>query len=138
MLFPSNKIAQKGFTLLEILVALSIIAIAMLSVIRLQSQTIAMSEAVKFYSVAPFLAQAKITDVLMDPQSYTGEASGDFGRELPGYSWQIEVIDSQFEPGDHAEISVAEIRVKINMEEDRAMQYTVSRYHPADEGELQR
>lgn len=130
-----NKRIAKGFTLLEVLVALSVIAIAMVSVLRLQSQTIAMCEAVKFYSTAPFLAQTKIADALIDSRSYTAGASGDFGREHAGYLWQMEVIESELESGDNPGISVGEIRVKISMDENDAMQYTVSRFYPVAKGE---
>ncbi|MFP4194667.1 MAG: prepilin-type N-terminal cleavage/methylation domain-containing protein [Desulfobacterales bacterium] len=130
-----NKTISKGFTLLEVLVALSVIAIAMISIIRLQSQTIGMYESVKFYSVAPFLAQEKMTDTLMDPRSYTSGASGDFGGEPAGYLWQVEVSESELKPGDNPGIPVTEVRVKISREESGSMQYTVSRYHPAAQEE---
>ncbi|MFW6010917.1 MAG: type IV pilus modification PilV family protein [Desulfosalsimonas sp.] len=135
MQYCRNKRTAKGFTLLEVLVALSIIAIAMVSVLRLQSQTIAMCEAVKFYSTAPFLAQTKIADALIDSRSYTAGASGDFGREVPGYSWQTEVVESELESGDNPGISVGKITVKISMEENDAMQYTVSRFYPVEQEE---
>ncbi len=131
----AEAMSEKGFTLLEVLVALSVIAIAMISVIRLQSQTIGMSEAVKFYSVAPFLAQAKITDALMDPQAYRGGASGGFGEDHPGFSWQVEINENEPEPKDSPGLLLAEIRAKIIAGGSREMTYTVTRYHPAaDQG----
>ncbi|MCF8111613.1 MAG: prepilin-type N-terminal cleavage/methylation domain-containing protein [Desulfobacteraceae bacterium] len=131
---PNNKTVAKGFTLLEVLVALSVIAIAMVSILRLQSQTIGLCEAVKFYSTAPFLAQTKIADVLMDSRSYTAGASGDFGREHAGYIWQVEVSESDLESGDNPGIPVAEVKVKISIEENDAMQYTVSRFYCVEQG----
>ncbi|MFP4255660.1 MAG: prepilin-type N-terminal cleavage/methylation domain-containing protein [Desulfobacterales bacterium] len=129
--------SEKGFTLLEVLVALSVIAIAMISVIRLQSQTIGMSEAVKFYSVAPFLAQAKITDALMDSQEYRGGASGGFGEDHPGFSWQVEINEKEPEPEDSPGLTLAEIRVRVSSGGSREMTYTVSRHQPAADRGLQ-
>jgi hypothetical protein len=44
-------------------VAVSIIAIVLVSALRLQGQTITMSETSRFYAVAPFLAQEKMAEV---------------------------------------------------------------------------
>lgn len=129
----AEAMSEKGFTLLEVLVALSVIAIAMISVIRLQSQTIGMTEAVKFYSVTPFLAQAKITDAIMDPQAYMGGASGGFGEDHPEYSWQMEINEKEHEPEDSPGLLIAEIRAKVSAGGSREMTYTVSRHYPAED-----
>ncbi|MCF8025718.1 MAG: prepilin-type N-terminal cleavage/methylation domain-containing protein [Desulfobacteraceae bacterium] len=132
---PVNKSDPKGFTLMEVLVALSIIAIALISVIRLQGQTIGMCEAVKFYSSAPFLAQAKISDAVMDFDSYTGGASGDFEPQYPDLSWKVDIIEKQIGPAEYPEVFVAEIKAKIIQKDGRGMTYTVSTYRPqAGEG----
>jgi len=87
--------AGHGFTLLEVLVALSIIAIVMVSVMRLQGQSIFLNETTRFYSIAPFLAQAKMADVRYDPSAFIGGGSGEFEDDFPGYKWAVEIEEKE-------------------------------------------
>ncbi len=127
---------EKGFTLLEVLVALSVIAIALLSVVRLQGQTIGLCEAVKFYSAAPFLAQAKMAEKVTETRFPAGEESGDFGPQHEAFAWQAEIMEKRVEPGELPGISVAEIRVRISTQGGRKMTYTISEYHSVKNGGL--
>ena len=52
-----------GFTLLEIMVAISIIAIVLIAVFKMHYQTINLNLATRFYSTAPLLAQNKIAEL---------------------------------------------------------------------------
>ena len=61
-IFNLNKVDQKGFTLLEIMVAVAIIAIAFTSILKLYSQTVAMNIASNFYAKAPLLTQKIISE----------------------------------------------------------------------------
>ncbi len=61
-IFNLNKSDQKGFTLIEIMVAVAIIAIAFTSVLKLHTQTVAMNIASNFYAKAPLLAQKIISE----------------------------------------------------------------------------
>jgi general secretion pathway protein I len=74
---------QRGFTLLEIMAALSILAIVLVSVYKLHAQTVAMNNEVRFYATAPMLAQLKMAE----------DDSGDFGDEFPNYRWNIVIDD---------------------------------------------
>jgi general secretion pathway protein I len=82
-----------GFTLMEILIAMSIIAIALLAANRMQSQTLAMAQSTKFYIIAPLLAQSKMTDLQIVSGSELTDSSGDFGEDFPGYSWKATIGD---------------------------------------------
>ncbi len=86
---------SRGFTLLEVLVSLAIIATVLVSIMRLQGQTIAMNETVRFYSIAPFLAQSKMAEIRMDSQSFPGSDKGDFGSDFSEYAWEIRVEDQE-------------------------------------------
>jgi general secretion pathway protein I len=77
-----------GFTLLEVMIALSIIAIVLVSVYRLQSQTVLMSIRSRFDTIAPLLAQQKLSEIEIDPKSAKSD-TGSFGDAFPGYSWQV-------------------------------------------------
>ena len=79
-----------GFTLLEVLVALSIIAIVLVAALRLQGQSVTMNETARFYAAAPFLAQQKMAEVRFDPQRFMGSESGRFEQSSPpDLDWQV-------------------------------------------------
>ncbi len=129
--FGVKKAAESGFTLLEVLVSLSIIAIVMVSVIRLQGQTIGMCEAVKFYSIAPFLAQDKISEAILDPETFHGGATGDFRPELSGWTWEVKTETKEMELKESLQMEIVEIRVKIK-QKSGGFKYTLSQYQPPD------
>lgn len=126
-----RKAAENGFTLLEVLVSLSIIAIVMVSVIRLQGQTIEMCQAVQFYSIAPFLAQDKISETVLDPGAFHGGATGDFSPDLSGWTWEVKIEKKQMQLKESPQVEIAEIRVKIKQEPD-GFRYTLSQYLPTE------
>ena len=84
---------QSGFTLLEIMVALSILAIVLVSVYRLHAQTVSMNNEVRFYATAPMLAQLKMAEVESESPEDMGDDSGDFGDEFPNYRWNVVIDD---------------------------------------------
>jgi general secretion pathway protein I len=84
---------QRGFTLLEIMVALSILAIVLVSVYRLHAQTVSMNNEVRFYATAPMLAQLKMAEIESENPEDMRDDSGDFGDEFPDYRWNIVIDD---------------------------------------------
>ena len=89
---PSSKTGlQKGFTLLEVLVSLSIAAIVLVSALRLQGQSVIMNETARFYSVAPFLAQGKMAEAKFDPRRFSGSESGSFDGSFRDVTWEITI-----------------------------------------------
>ncbi len=87
----SSSIRQSapGFTLLEVMVAMAIMAIVLVSVYRMHSQTLTMNTATRFYTQAPMLAQSKLAQLEAAPLEMLAGDSGDFGDKFPGYSWSI-------------------------------------------------
>ncbi len=86
-----------GFTLLEVMVAASIVAIVFISAFRLHTQTLAMSSSVRFYSTAPMLAQGKLAELENKSPELLSDDSGDFGEDFPGYEWEVGVSDVESE-----------------------------------------
>jgi len=81
---------KKGFTLIEIMVSLAVLAIALASVFKLQSSTIALAEAGHFKSSAPMLARRQLAELAQnnfEPEQFEGEFENDF----TGYSWTCEI-----------------------------------------------
>jgi prepilin-type N-terminal cleavage/methylation domain-containing protein len=90
---PAGR-SPRGFTLLEVMVALCILAIVLLSVYRLHSQTISMNIESRFYTQAPLLARSALArwEEARKPEMISDQ--GDFGKEFPGYQWKISVEDA--------------------------------------------
>ncbi|MEJ2658284.1 MAG: prepilin-type N-terminal cleavage/methylation domain-containing protein [Desulfobacterales bacterium] len=110
---------QKGFTLLEIMAAISIIAIVLVSVYKLHAQTIAMNQEVRFYATAPMLAQKKMAEIESKSRNDMSNDSGDFGDEFPNYHWNIIVDDVASKAlGNEAEdLKRIDITVSFNNDE---------------------
>lgn len=116
-----------GFTLLEVLAAVAILAIVLVAVFRLHFQTTAMTGASKFYTVAPLLAQLKLTDLDIAGMEYVSADEGEFGDDMPGYRWRVETEELlpailQNGPG-----LIKRIDISISMN-DEAMFYRLRTY----------
>ncbi|OQY00799.1 MAG: hypothetical protein B6I26_05840 [Desulfobacteraceae bacterium 4572_130] len=106
-----------GFTLLEILVSLSIIAIILISLFRMQSSNINLINSEKFYSIALYLAQKKIAEIesklLISDES---DVSGDFGKNFPKYKWKYSISNFIFSDTDIISKKGLENFKKINLD----------------------
>ena len=88
---------RDGFTLLEVLVSLAIMAFVLIAVFRMHAQSVSMQSAGRFYTTAPLLLQAKLSEFITTPLEELASDSGDFGENYPGYTWQfrLEDVDSE-------------------------------------------
>jgi general secretion pathway protein I len=84
---------RKGFTLLEVMVAMAILAIAMTTLFSAQSQSLSLATEAKFNTNASLLAGLKLAE-LASGRLEPADAEGDFGEDLPGYTWKMEVRDA--------------------------------------------
>ena len=109
--------ARAGFTLLEILVAMSIITFALIAIFRLYTQTISMNYLLSFNSTAPFLAQKKMAELTSMSGEELGDNSGDFEEEFPGYTWVVSVEDLVSESLETEDLKKIDVRVSLNGDE---------------------
>ena len=124
-----------GFTLLEVLVSLSMIAIVVISVMRLQGQSISLNETTRFYSVAPFLAQAKMAEVKFDPSAFDAGGSGDFEDTSPGYKWTVNTEEKEISLKEKSPMPFSEVTVIVKLE-PAGLKYALSEYfHQETAGE---
>lgn len=82
-----------GFTLLEVMIALAVMSIVLVSVYRMHSQSLTMNTAARFYTLAPELAQNKMAELEALSSDGFSNDSGDFGEQYPGYSWQTSISE---------------------------------------------
>jgi general secretion pathway protein I len=88
-----GNITNKGFTLLEVMIAVALIAIALTTLLGSQSQSVYFANSAKFETMAALLAQSKMSEITtQEPGELTGD-SGDFGDDYPGYAWEVNVSD---------------------------------------------
>ena len=115
--FQNHRVLQSGgFTLLEVMVAVSIIAIVLISVFRLHTQTLAMNGNVRFYAVAPMLAQSKMAEIESSSSEELSDDSGDFGDDHPGYSWAVSVLDVESEILEDTAKDLKQIDLTVSFE----------------------
>lgn len=86
---------DRGFTLLEVMIAIAIIAIAFSSLFGSQSVSLSLATEAKFNSTASFLAQEKLAELESGISGFNDD-EGDFGEEFPDFSWKIEARDGDF------------------------------------------
>ena len=116
-----------GFTLLEVLIAMAIMAIVLVGVYRMQSQTLTMTAASRFYTEAPLLAQDKLSQLEANPSDLITGDSGDFGELFPGYSWKVstEAVSSEILGEAAADLKRIDLTVSLNGNE---YEYSVRTY----------
>ncbi len=117
----------RGFTLLEILISISIIAIALLAANKMHSRTLSMANFGKFYTTAPLLAQYKMAEFRVTPKAELADDAGDFGDDHPGYSWKVAIADVESEElGETAE-DLKQVNVTVSFGDDEST-YSVRQY----------
>ena len=114
----NNHQQDAGFTLLEVMVAVSIIAIVLVSVYKMHTQTISMNYTARFNSIAPLLAQEKIAQYEIKSANELVDDSGDFGDELPGYKWSVAAEDVESDVLGIVADDLKKINVTISCNED--------------------
>lgn len=122
------ELRERGFTLLEVMVALSIIAIALTAVLSLQTSSLSLASEAKFDTTASLLAQSKIAQIeTVDPENLTS-GSGDFGENFPGYTWQLDIEDVS--SGDLESFSrhLKKIQLQISWGEPDRFLYSIKLY----------
>ncbi len=97
----------KGFTLMEVMIAMVIMAIALIAVFQSQSQSISMSTDSRFMTTAALLAQSKMVDIEANPSPLANRSEdGDFGTDYPQYVWHLEIGDTQLPQFKKIEVTV--------------------------------
>lgn len=86
-----------GFSLLELMVAVAILAIGLIGVLQVVSQGLRVSWQSEERTVASELAEQRLAEALLDPELEPGSDSGDFGEEYPVYRWSQTVDETELE-----------------------------------------
>ena len=116
-----------GFTLLEVMVALAVMSIVLVSVYRMHSQSLTMNTAVRFYTQAPMLAQSKMAEIEALSAGVFPEDSGDFGEQFPGYAWKASIADVTSEILGEVAEDLKRVDITVSLNENQFV-YTLRSY----------
>ncbi|MDY7034209.1 MAG: prepilin-type N-terminal cleavage/methylation domain-containing protein [Thermodesulfobacteriota bacterium] len=95
-----------GFTLLEVMITLAVIAISIVAILRALGMSVDLSYESKNITAATLLAKGKMAEVESEGFPEIEEISGDFGDESPNFRWEKSISEIGIE-----ELRKVEIRV---------------------------
>ena len=91
---------------MEVMIAMAILAIALVAIFQLQSQSISMATDSRFMTTAALLAQSKMVEVESRSALSNQSDGGDFGLDYPQYTWHLEIGDTQLPQFKKIEVTV--------------------------------
>lgn len=112
------------------MVALGIAAIVLVTVYRLQIQSIAMETTVQFHTVAPLLAEQLISRVELQAPDFPATDSGRFEGDFENYAWEITTRDAGSFNTPTGQPLLKQIDVRI-FQHDKEDQFSMRTYRLA-------
>lgn len=134
-MWKSRTHKVSGFTLLEVMIATAIIAIALVAALGSQSQSVSLANEAKFSTTVAFLAQKKMAELEAEDLEELRSDTGDFGEDFPGYRWESEVDDATLEGLEKVSDHIKRIRLTVYGAEDDGYQYRLNLYRFAPEAD---
>lgn len=121
-----KNLLDRGFTLLEVMIAVALIAIALVTLLGSQSQSVFFANSAKFETMASLLAQSKMSEITIQAADSLSSDSGDFGEDYPGYAWEATVSDVSIEGLDAISDYLKQIDLAVTW---GALSYNLRLYH---------
>jgi general secretion pathway protein I len=122
----SSFSSSEGFTLIEVLVALALLAVGLTTLIELFSGSLSLAHSSRVYTTATFLANQKMGETLLSEENQS--QSGNFEYPYEDFSYTVELDsqelpvtmpeDSLFEENIPPMPSLKKIRVTVSWEEN--------------------
>ena len=108
--------ARSGFALIEILVAVSVLAISLVVIFQLFSGGLKSRQLSEQYARGVFHAREKMAEMLLTPDLSEGEIQGEFED---AYEWQAVITRVVSEEGEakNLPVNLLNIRMRINWRE---------------------
>jgi general secretion pathway protein I len=124
-----------GFTFLEVMVAVALLAIALTAVLGSQSQSVSLASEARFYTTAALLAQGKMAEIEAKDLDTLSSDSGDFGEDFPGYTWDVTVGNVYLDYPENVSNHLRQVTLTLSWEENEHYQYSLKTYRFSPEGE---
>jgi general secretion pathway protein I len=118
----------RGFTLLEVMVAMAFIAITLMAVLDAQSGSLSRACEAKFSTTASLLAQKKIAELEIAKTEDLTSDSGEFGDDFPGYYWKLTTEMPSFDSNENLSGHLKQIDLTISWGEDELYSYSLRLY----------
>lgn len=122
---PEEK-NNRGFTLLEVMVSVALIAVALVTLLGSQSQSVSFANSAKFETMAALLAQAKMSEITTQGNDFLFDDRGDFGDDFPGYTWESSVSDVSIEGIDNIADYLKQVDITVRW---GVYSYNIRQYH---------
>jgi general secretion pathway protein I len=105
--------SQKGFTLIETLVAVMVLSISLVVVMQLFSGGLKSNKISNDYMYGIFHAREKMEELLLTDELLPGSFNGDFGD---GYQWQaaIAFVGAEDDEAEKLPVSTMSIRLDVS------------------------
>ena len=94
--------------------AVSILALLLVGIHKLQSQLVDVNLAARFLTMAPLLAQNRMAELERSHFADIEKDTGDFGKDFPGYSWSLimetlepDILKKMASPMKKIEVSIS-------------------------------
>jgi len=117
---------ERGFTLLEVIVAMALFAAGIVAISRLFTGSLRLSGGARDASAAAIYARQRMEEALLAPNPAEGVEQGDFGG---GYRWKLET--SFVPPVEEKPYDEIRYRVTVTWDdggEERATELTAERW----------
>jgi general secretion pathway protein I len=106
---PARR-THRGFTLIEVVVAMAVIAVAFTAMLGLHVRSLRLAAREQAYTQAVLLARTLITEAELEGYPPLGESRGDFETrypgEYPGFLWERTVLEPPLPIPDVREVNV--------------------------------
>ncbi len=109
---PGFPVSNKGFTLIEILVAISILAISLVVILQLFSGGLKSSRLSDQYTKGIFHAKEKMEEILLSTEFSEEEVEGEFGDS---YRWRSEIIRIEQEEEEASKLPFDTYNIKVDI-----------------------
>lgn len=122
----SFPVSNNGFTLIEILVAISILAISLVVIFQLFSGGLKSSRLSEEYTRAIFHAREKMEEILIPKELSEGELQGEFEDS---FRWKSEIVRIEDPEEDDKELPFTMFNIKVDVmwgEGDKERRFEIS------------